>query len=69
MSCVAAVVEKRQTSPATAALLQHPKSADPSTATNLISNGTTDNKELSSTNSPPPSAETHQNSRNKSKFI
>ena len=71
LSRVATMVEKSQTSPATAAILQAPKSADPSTATNLTytgSNGTTDN-ELSSTNSPPPSAENHQNSQNKSKFI
>ena len=72
LSRVATMVEKSQTSPATAAILQAPKSADPSTATNLTyagSNGTTDNNELSSTNSPPPSAENHQNSQNKSKFI
>ena len=71
LSRVATMVEKSQTSPATAAILQAPKSADPSTATNLTytgSNGTTDN-ELSSTNSPPPSAENHQNSQNKSRFI
>ena len=73
LSRVATMVEKSQTSPATAAILQAPKSADPSTATNLTytgSNGTTDNNELSSTNSPPPpSAENHQNSQNKSRFI
>ena len=72
LSRVATMVEKSQTSPATAAILQAPKSADPSTATNLTytaSNGTTDNNELSSTNSPPPSAENHPNSQNKSRFI
>ena len=72
LSRVATMVEKSQTSPATAAILEAPKSADPSTATNLTyttSNETTDNNELSSTNSPPPSAENHPNSQNKSRFI
>ena len=69
LSRVATMVEKSQTSPATAAILQAPKSTDPSTATNLTYTGSNDNNELSSTNSPPPSAENHPNSQNKSRFI
>ena len=66
------MVEKSSTSPATAAILHAPNSKDPYRATNLTyaaSNRRTDTNKLSSKNYPPPSAEDHENSQNKIKFI
>lgn len=73
LSRVATMVEKSQTSPAAAAILQAPKNADQSTAnlaTYTSSIGTHHN-DLNSTHShlPPHSSEEHHNSQNKSKIM
>lgn len=67
LSRVATMVEKSQTSPAAAAVLQAQKSADQSTAnlTTYTSSIGTHHNDLNSTHSPPPSSEEHQNSQNK----
>ena len=71
LSRVATMVEKSQTSPAAAAVLQAQKSADQSTAnlTTYTSSIGTHHNDLNSTHSPPPSSEEHQNPQNKSKIV
>ena len=71
LSRVATMVEKSQTSPAAAAVLQAQKSTEQPTVNHntYTSSIGTHHNELNSTHSPPPSSEEHQNPQNKSTLI